>query len=238
MWAMNNSPGSAQTTYHLQSGFFKYEVSIANMTQRSVTSGTVPSIRRKSEFGDGSSSADNTRLKKVKISSLQLEQLFAGGWGHIWEPVIKSVIEKLYGAESYLGPDRDKSAMPVRELTFQALKPNKPAAWRVIIIGQNPYPRMKSATGVAMFGASIEKWEDFEIGKAASMRSNTKEAAMNRYDIPSDTKVKALRSLLDKKNVITPPEWFQAILSQGALLLNAAPTVGGDGKSNAAHNKF
>lgn len=238
MWAENNASGSARTTYHLQSGFFKYEVSIANMTQRNMTSGTVRGIRRTSEFGDGSSSADGEHLKKAKISSLQLEQLFAGGWGHIWEPVITPVIEKLGGAESYLGPARDKSIMPVRELTFQALKPNKPAAWRVIIIGQNPYPRMDSATGVAMFDASIKKWEDSEFGKAASMRSIIKAAAMERYDISSDTKVKALRGLLNKKNIVTPPEWFQAVLSQGALLLNAALTVGGDGKSNAAHNKF
>lgn len=234
MWAENAAAGSVRMTYHLQSGHFKYEVSIADMTQRNMTSGTVRCIRRISDVGAGSGAP----VKKVKTSSLQLEQLFAGGNGHLWEPVITLVLEGLGGADAFIGSDRDQNIMPVRELTFQALKPNRPAAWRVIVIGQCPYPRMDSATGVAIFDAALKAWEDPAFGKTVSMRSIIKAAAMDRYGIPLDTKVKALRALLAEKDIVTPPEWFQAILSQGALLLNATLTVGGEGMTNAAHTKF
>lgn len=240
LWRANIAAETNRTTSHLKSGFFEYEVTFLNMTQRNTTSGTTRSIRRISHIQHSSvtHSAGASPLKKAKSSSLQLEELFAGGNGHVWEDVLTPVIDSIPNTHSFLGTSRDKTILPARELTFQALKPNKPVARRVIIIGQNSYPRLHSATGVAMFDASIKNWGDAEFGKAASMRSIIKAAAMERYGIPLDTKVKALRELLDEKDIVTPPQWFQAVLSQGALFLNAALTIGGDGKSIGAHNTF
>ena len=80
--------------------------------------------------------------------------------GEAWLPLLKPVIEKNPLAAQIVGPKRDKSVVPVRELTFQALKPHPPGEWNVIIFGQNPYPRVESATGIAMFDNTFSSWDD------------------------------------------------------------------------------
>jgi len=69
---------------------------------------------------------------------LGLATLFEGG-GEPWLPLLKPVIEQQPDAETFIGPTREKAIVPVRELTFQALKPNPPARWRVVVFGQNPF---------------------------------------------------------------------------------------------------
>lgn len=61
---------------------------------------------------------------------------------------------------------------------------------------------------------------------------------MAHHGISSDTPIDNLRALLREKGTVTPPQWFQSMLAQGVLLLNAALTTGGDGLSNAKHTKF
>jgi len=170
--------------------------------------------------------------------ALQLHGLFEGAEGPSWEKPLREALEVLDDAEKFIGPGRDKTIVPVRELTFQALKPNRPAGWRVIIFGQNPYPRLESATGIAMFDNAFDSWQSKRFGAVTSMRCIVKAAAQAKYGIPFATSVDELRKLLQEKDTVSPPEWFQAMLSQGVLLLNAALTVGGSGLKPADHNKF
>ena len=88
---------------------------------------------------------------------LALAPLFAGGGEH-WLPVLKPVIERRADAAAFIGPKRPPQIVPVRELTFQALKPNPPEKWKVVVFGQNPYPRVESATGIAMFDNAFGNW--------------------------------------------------------------------------------
>src|SRR5690242_4170876 len=60
---------------------------------------------------------------------LKLTELFQGG-GEPWLPLLRPVIEGLPKASTFVGPARDKRIVPVRELTFQALKPNPPEKWK------------------------------------------------------------------------------------------------------------
>ncbi len=161
-------------------------------------------------------------------SGLQLDELFVDG-GEPWIPVLKPVIEARPDAAAFIGPKRDPNIVPVRELTFQALKPNPPEKWKVVIFGQNPYPRVESATGIAMFDNTFNNWKDSQFGKVTSIRCIIKAAAMNRYKIPKATPIADIRALLAKNNAVQPPEWFQAMLTQGVLLLNAALTASADG---------
>ena len=55
---------------------------------------------------------------------LKLAELFQGG--EAWLPLLKPVIEAQPDAATFIGPTRDPRIVPVRELTFQALKPNPP----------------------------------------------------------------------------------------------------------------
>lgn len=169
--------------------------------------------------------------------SLSLDELFQGG--EAWLPLLKPTLEALPEAATFLGPTRDKSIVPVRELTFQALKPNPPERWKVIIFGQNPYPRVESATGIAMFDNAFKEWSDGRFGSVTSLRCIIKAACMSKHGVAKATNVASLRELLEQHNVVRPPEWFQAMLTQGVLLLNASLTASSDGAlSTAQHTAF
>src|SRR5213592_2959657 len=92
---------------------------------------------------------------------LALAELFKGG-GEPWLPLLKPVVEAQPAAATFI--------VPVRELTFQALKPNPPHKWKVVVFGQNPYPRPESATGIAMFDNTFHDWADSQFGKVVSIR--------------------------------------------------------------------
>ncbi|MFC5143443.1 ADP-ribosyltransferase domain-containing protein [Streptomyces aureoversilis] len=163
---------------------------------------------------------------------LALAELFKGG-GEPWLPLLKPVIEAQPDAARFIGPGRGPEVVPVRELTFQALKPNPPHKWKVVIFGQNPYPRPESATGIAMFDNTFHDWKDSQFGRVVSIRCIIKAAAMWKYGIPKKTPIADIRALLKKQDTVQPPEWFQAMLTQGVLLLNAALTASSEGARGA-----
>lgn len=169
---------------------------------------------------------------------LALADLFKGG-GEPWLPLLKPVIEAQPDAAAFIGPGRGPEVVPVRELTFQALKPNPPHKWKVVVFGQNPYPRPESATGIAMFDNTFHDWKDSQFGRVVSIRCIIKAAAMWKYGIPKKTPIADIRALLAKQDTVQPPEWFQAMLTQGVLLLNAALTANSDGaKGPDRHTAF
>ncbi len=159
---------------------------------------------------------------------LALAELFHGG-GEPWLPLLKPAIEAQPGAATFIGPERSPQVVPVRELTFQALKPHPPDKWKVVVFGQNPYPRTESATGIAMFDNTFHDWADSQFGRVISIRCIIKAAAMWKHGIPKKTPIAQIRALLKTHDTVQPPEWFQAMLTQGVLLLNAALTASSDG---------
>ncbi|MET8571596.1 ADP-ribosyltransferase domain-containing protein [Streptomyces sp. NPDC004783] len=168
---------------------------------------------------------------------LALTELFVGG--EAWLPLLKPVIEAQPDAARFIGKDRSHEVVPVRELTFQALKPNPPHKWKVVVFGQNPYPRPESATGIAMFDNTFSDWKDSQFGRVVSIRCLIKAAAMWKYGIAKKTPIADVRALLKERDTVQPPEWFQAMLTQGVLLLNASLTASGDGAMGAdQHTAF
>ncbi|MFE1415073.1 ADP-ribosyltransferase domain-containing protein [Streptomyces sp. NPDC058746] len=169
---------------------------------------------------------------------LALAELFDGG-GEPWIPLLKPVIEAQPDAARFIGKGRSPEVVPVRELTFQALKPNPPHKWKVVVFGQNPYPRPESATGIAMFDNTFNDWKDSQFGRVVSIRCIIKAAAMWKYGIAKKTPIADVRALLKERETVQPPEWFQAMLTQGVLLLNASLTASGDGAMGAdQHTAF
>ncbi|MFF3859525.1 ADP-ribosyltransferase domain-containing protein [Streptomyces sp. NPDC002209] len=169
---------------------------------------------------------------------LGLTELFKGG-GEPWLPLLKPVIEAQPDAARFIGQGRSPEVVPVRELTFQALKPNPPHKWKVVVFGQNPYPRPESATGIAMFDNTFNDWKDSQFGRVVSIRCIIKAAAMWKYGIAKKTPIADVRALLKERETVQPPEWFQAMLTQGVLLLNASLTASGDGAMGAdQHTAF
>ncbi|MCT4351533.1 ADP-ribosyltransferase domain-containing protein [Streptomyces sp. Je 1-79] len=169
---------------------------------------------------------------------LALAELFAGG-GEPWLPLLKSTIEEQPDAATFIGAGRSTEIVPVRELTFQALKPHPPHKWKVVVFGQNPYPRPESATGIAMFDNTFHDWKDSQFGRVVSIRCIIKAAAMWKYGIQKKTPIADVRVLLKNQDTVQPPEWFQAMLTQGVLLLNASLTASGDGSTGTdRHTAF
>ncbi|MEU8526914.1 macro domain-containing protein [Streptomyces sp. NPDC048629] len=184
------------------------------------------------------SDAPTTPAEPDANDPLGLTDLFKGG-GEPWLPLLKPVIEAQPDAAAFIGQGRSPEVVPVRELTFQALKPNPPHKWKVVVFGQNPYPRPESATGIAMFDNTFNDWKDSQFGRVVSIRCIIKAAAMWKYGIPKKTPIADVRALLKEKETVQPPEWFQAMLTQGVLLLNAALTASGDGAMGAdRHTAF
>ncbi|MFI6119931.1 ADP-ribosyltransferase domain-containing protein [Streptomyces sp. NPDC051064] len=180
----------------------------------------------------------NTPAQPDPSDPLALADLFKGG-GEPWLPLLKPVIESHADAAEFIGPARGPGVVPVRELTFQALKPNPPHKWKVVVFGQNPYPRPESATGIAMFDNTFHDWKDSQFGRVVSIRCIIKAAAMWKYGIPKKTPIADVRALLKKQDTVQPPEWFQAMLTQGVLLLNAALTASSDGAmATDQHTRF
>ena len=154
--------------------------SSAAETQAKATLAPTPKKRP----GPASSGPSAPETKKPKLEAvdavappdaedpLQLAPLFAGmGHGASWFKILKPVLESLSDAPKFIGPSRDKQIIPVRELTFQALKPNAPSGWRVVSLGQSPYPRIESATGIAHFDNAIKSWDSGKFGAVVTMRS-------------------------------------------------------------------
>ncbi|CAD7974370.1 unnamed protein product, partial [Amoebophrya sp. A25] len=200
-----------------------------------------------------SNSNETTATMKKKANDpsdpLKLKPLFLTGEGNVskkqaspdfgrtWLDILKPVLEaNLPSAEKYIGPNRDPAIIPVRELTFQALKPHAPEDWKLIVIGQSPFPRLESATGIAHFDADVSDWNDKKFGASTTLRCLLKACAMQKFGIsavPQNTPVNDLRKLLADKNIIkTPKDWFQYCLSQGVLFINAAMTMHQETKDN------
>lgn len=129
------APGRA--VFHVRSGVFHYEVDTFRMEQRNVTTGTLRTIRNTaSDPDDGAVQPPSKKLKRS--NSLQLNPVFSGLHGSLWRKLLEPFFKLLSDAPKFLGPNRDPTIVPVRELTFQALKPNHPADWRVVVFGTNP----------------------------------------------------------------------------------------------------
>jgi hypothetical protein len=80
-----------------------------------------------------------------------------------------------------------------------------------------------------MFDNTFHDWKDSQFGRVVSIRCIIKAAAMWKHGIPKKTPIADIRALLAKRDTVAPPEWFQAMLTQGVLLLNAALTASSDG---------
>ncbi|MFD8644288.1 ADP-ribosyltransferase domain-containing protein [Streptomyces zaomyceticus] len=193
----------------------------------------VPGVSVEPGVAEVASSGAPAKEAEAQASSssgdpLGLAELFGGG-GEPWLPLLAPLIEAQPAAGEFIGPKRSPEVVPVRELTFQALKPHPPKKWKVVAFGQNPYPRAESATGIAMFDNTFNDWKDSQFGRVVSMRCIIKAAAIWKYGIVKKTPIADVRALLKKEDTVQPPEWFQAMLTQGVLLLNASLTASADG---------
>ncbi|KAI0559963.1 Uracil-DNA glycosylase family 1 [Gracilaria domingensis] len=88
-----------------------------------------------------------------------------------------------------------------------------------------------------MFDPTLENWRDRRFGSMACMRNILKAAAVTKFGMKRDSNLTELRTLIRDKRVASPPQWFQSMIAQGILFLNASFTRGGK-ESTSKHSTF
>ncbi|EFC47179.1 predicted protein [Naegleria gruberi] len=167
-------------------------------------------------------------------SSLDMEKLLNESWRTTNLP---EIIKKQKDAEKFIGTTRSKDVIPKLENTFRALNDMKSVSdCKVVIFGQDPYPREESAIGVAFYDGQIKKWSD---AMSPSFRNIIKNVLISADELKTSDKVEALRSKIEKLKLLPPPQWFEDTMSQNVLWLNTALTFSGKEKTDLdKHTKF
>ena len=108
------------TKFRIQSGCFAYDVNTLSLEQCNLKTGALRQIRQ-SSLSHGNPSPKRQKLMPCFAS------LFGGAHEHTWERLLTSLLQSQQSVETFLGTGRHSEIVPVRELTFQALKPQPPA---------------------------------------------------------------------------------------------------------------
>jgi len=151
------------------------------------------------------------------MSGLALNELLSG----LWLEKLSKVIESQRDAEKFLGKARGKEYIPKRENTFAALKGRDPQDWKVVIIGQDPYPREESAVGIAFNDGAIKKWTD---KLNPSFTNIMKSVLIHEKKTSEGGDIAAFRAAAKASNLIDPPAWFDHSQKEGVMWINTALT--------------
>ena len=92
---------------------------------------------------------------------------------------------------------------------------------KVLIFGQDPYPRAESAIGIAFCDGKIKKWTD---PTCPSLRNIFKSVLIHYKYLNPSSKVEELRSTMSRIKMISPYNWFFETAKQGVLWLNTSLT--------------
>jgi len=156
-----------------------------------------------------------------------------------WLPVIRDVfgaLEKEY--QTFL--KEDKGYFPTKENFFNAFKTLPKNKVKYILFGQDPYPRVESASGYAfidkkvptIFSASgLSK----EVNRATSLRNFIKMALVAGKNLNAEDTSQEAISRLDTTQMVDSIEALRLNFEKnGVLLLNTA-LIFTDKKSSAEH---
>jgi len=153
-----------------------------------------------------------------------------------WENFLKQSIDlQQFYAElngfirqyDYILPDKDK--------IFAVFDYVLPADIRCVLFGEDPYPRLASACGVAFWDKEINSWDDKTNGN--SLKNILKALLVARGKADYSTKIEATRAIARQVQFKTPPQLFEHWLSQGVLLVNTSLTFS-NSKTKKEHFEF
>ena len=111
---------------------------------------------------------------------------------------------------------------PKRELIFNVFNYVKPADVRCVLFGEDPYPRVSSANGVAFWDKEIRSWKDKTNGNA--LKNILKALLVSEGIAEYATTINECRQIAEQNLIHSPPKLFELWLGQGVLLVNSALT--------------
>ncbi len=141
-------------------------------------------------------------------------------WRNILETALQTVdsdyLQQLPHAEHYL--PKYKSLFAAFSLPLENM--------RYILLGESPYPRVKSANGFAFWDAAVASlWRSTglskEVNRATSLRNLIKMLLYARGDLSDDFSQEAIACLNKSAYIQTGSQLFNAFIQHGFLLLNA-----------------
>ncbi len=124
---------------------------------------------------------------------------------------------------------------PVPQQIFSVFKYMHPEQVRVVLYGEDPYPRISSANGVAFWDAEISSWQNKTNGN--SLKNMLKALLVQQGLATYETPISECRQIAVSQGLVAPPELFRLWLKQGVLLVNTALTFSGK-EHKKAHFTF
>ncbi len=125
--------------------------------------------------------------------------------------------------------------IPKRELIFNVFNYMSPSEVRCILYGEDPYPRISSACGVAFWDKEVTTWNDKTNGN--SLKNILKALLVSENLANYQTKIAECRNIAAAIGIKEPSQLFEHWLNQGVLLVNTSLTFT-DKKSKAVHFNF
>ncbi|GIQ86375.1 hypothetical protein KIPB_008221 [Kipferlia bialata] len=148
-----------------------------------------------------------------------------------------SVLAQQPNLTSYVSVQaKRQGTIPSPECILTPLRVLRPQDVRMLVFGQDPYPRPASAVGIAFCDGEVRSWD---MRLSPSLRNIIKDVLISADHADPKTKVGPLRTKLAEMRVPSPQEWFHSTQAQGVLWLNTALTFSGkDAPTLAKHIAF
>lgn len=143
-----------------------------------------------------------------------------------WENLINQVLEL---QEFYKKLDllikQSNTVIPQSKKIFNVFEYIDPGHVTCVLYGEDPYPRVTSANGVAFWDMEIKSWSDKTNGN--SLKNMLKGLLVARGWADYQTPIEQCREIAFNKQLMSPSQIFEYWLRQGVLLVNTALTFDG-----------
>lgn len=153
-------------------------------------------------------------------------------WEEILDPYLNT---KRFGEELEGFLNGFPLLIPKKEQIFAVFDKVQPQNVRCVLFGEDPYPRVESACGIAFWDKEIKTWYDKTNGN--SLKNILKAVLTAQKQANYKTSIAQCRQIVAHNGFLTPPELFELWLKQGVLLVNAALTFS-NSKQKKLHFTF
>jgi len=141
----------------------------------------------------------------------------------VWENFLEQYIDayKFYKKlDIFLG--KNKQIIPEPSIIFNIFSKIPPENVRCVLYGEDPYPRITSANGIAFWDNEIKNWDDKTHGN--SLKNILKALLVFNKNARYETSIENCRIIANKIQFKSPPQLFESWLKQGVFLVNVALT--------------
>ncbi len=112
--------------------------------------------------------------------------------------------------------------LPEKNKIFAVFDYISPQDVTCVLFGEDPYPRITSACGVAFWDKEINSWNDKTNGN--SLKNILKALLVALDKAIYNSKIDEVREIVLRENFKSPPQLFEHWLKQGILLINTSLT--------------